>query len=51
MEYNRHGDDFVIDTIMPENLSLELIDRRGLTYDQVWQIVEDDDSFWKNDDS
>ena len=51
MRYNRHGDDFLIDKIQPDDLSKELLSVGELAAVDEWQIINDNEHYPQEDHS
>ena len=49
MRYNRHGDDFLIDKIRPDELGDELLSVGELVADDEWQIINDSERYPKEE--
>ena len=49
MRYNRYGDDFLIDKIQPEELGEEMVSVGNLAADEEWQIINDSEHSWQED--
>ena len=49
MRYNRYGDDFLIDKILPNELSEELLSVGELAADDEWQIINDNEHYPQED--
>ena len=49
MRYNRYGDDFLIEKIQPEELGEEMVSVGNLAADEEWQIINDSEHSWQED--